>query len=332
MRIRTFTARSMSEALRLVRQELGRDAVILGNRDVAEGVEVTAAIDPTDEPVSDSFQIQDRDLGPNVLPLEVGDDEDQLPEEAERLLRAVAFHGAPLEVNEKLCRRAAQVNDPSLTISLAAGVEEVFRFSPFGRPSDNALVLVGPPGAGKTVVAAKYAVESVLSGRPLKIATTDIERPGGEMRLMELAEILDNRPVRLTPGRRLEWSGPRIIDTEGVNPFDDSDIQKLRETIEINDAEPVLVLPAGGDPYEYEDIAYVFAELGVTRLVATRIDTARRIGGILAAASTGLSFAAAGASPVIADGLYPLTPTALARLILNDPDGAAELDEDRKHA
>lgn len=332
MRIRTFTARSMSEALRLVRQELGRDAVILGNRDVAEGVEVTAAIDPTDEPVSESFQIQDRDLGPNVLPLEVNDDEDQLPEEAERLLRAVAFHGAPLEVNEKLCRRAAQVNDPSLMVSLAAGVEDVFRFMPFGRPSDNALVLVGPPGAGKTVVAAKYAVESVLSGRPLKIATTDIERPGGEMRLMELAEILDNRPVRLTPGRRLEWSGPRIIDTEGVNPFDDSDIQKLRETIEINDAEPVLVLPAGGDPYEYEDIAYVFAELGVTRLVATRIDTARRIGGILAAASTGLSFAAAGASPVIADGLYPLTPTALARLILNDPDGAAELDEDRKHA
>lgn len=332
MRIRTFTARSMSEALRLVRQELGRDAVILGNRDVAEGVEVTAAIDPSDAPVTDSFQVQDRDLGPNVLPLEVNDDEDQLPEEAERLLRAVAFHGAPLEVNEKLCRRAAQVNDPSLMVSLAAGVEDVFRFMPFGRPSDNALVLVGPPGAGKTVVAAKYAVESVLSGRPLKIATTDIERPGGEMRLMELAEILDNRPVRLTPGRRLEWSGPRIIDTEGVNPFDDSDIQKLRETIEINDAEPVLVLPAGGDPYEYEDIAYVFAELGVTRLVATRIDTARRIGGILAAASTGLNFAAAGASPVIADGLYPLTPTALARLILNDPDGAAELDEDRKHA
>ncbi|MDF1720645.1 MAG: hypothetical protein P1U65_08220 [Minwuia sp.] len=329
MRIRTFTARTMSEALREVRAELGRDAVILGNRDTANGVEVTAAIDPQDQP--ETFRITDPDLGENVLPLGNAEDDD-LPEEAEHLLRAIAFHGAPIEVNERLCRRAAEVNDPSVMLSLAAGIEDVFRFAPLGRPSDNALVLVGPPGAGKTIVAAKFAVESVLAGRPLKIATTDVERPGGEMRLMELAQILDNRPVRLSPGRRLEWSGPRIIDTEGVNPFDDIDIQKLRETIEINDAEPVLVLPAGGDPYEYEDIAHVFAELGVTRLIATRLDTARRIGGIMAAAATGLSFAAAGASPVIADGLHPLTPNSLARLILNDPDGAADLDEYRKLA
>lgn len=330
MRIRTFTARTMGEALREVRAELGRDAIILGNRDTSHGVEVTAAIDPQDQP--ESFAINDPDLGENILPLGNTDGDDELPEEAERLLRAVAFHGAPIEVNERLCRRAAEVNDPSLAVSLAAGIEDTFRFMPFGRPSDNALVLVGPPGAGKTIVAAKFAVESILSGRPLKIATTDIERPGGEMRLMELAAILDNHPVRLTPGRRLEWSGPRIIDTEGVNPFDDADMQKLRETISANDAEPVLVLPAGGDPYEYEDIANVFAELGVTRLIATRLDTARRIGGILAAASTGLVFAAAGASPVIADGLHSLTPTSLARLILNDPDGVAELDEYRKLA
>lgn len=319
MHIRSFTAPSMSDALRQIRAALGVDAVILGSRDVAEGIEVTAAIDaPEPEPL---------ELSPAA-----GFAAEELPLEAERLVRAVAFHGAPVELNERICRVAAEIDDPSLKLSLAAGIEDVFSFRPLSGAPHHCIALVGPPGAGKTVVAAKLAVEAALAGRSLKIATTDIERPGGEMRLMELAQLLDNRPLRLAPGRRLDWSGPRLIDTEGVNPFDRHELERLAETVAVNDAEPVLVLPAGGDPYEYEDIAHAFSRIGVRRVVATRLDTARRIGGLLAAAGTGLAFAEAGASPVIADGLYPLTPLALAQVILHDPDGAVDLEEDRIRA
>src|SRR5690349_20195990 len=45
MKIKRFTAPSMREAIRLVRQEQGEDAVILGNRRVEGGVEVVAATD-----------------------------------------------------------------------------------------------------------------------------------------------------------------------------------------------------------------------------------------------------------------------------------------------
>ncbi|HEX4871010.1 MAG TPA: flagellar biosynthesis protein FlhF [Nevskiaceae bacterium] len=45
MKIKRFTARSMREAIRLVREEQGPDAVILSNRRVEDGIEVVAATD-----------------------------------------------------------------------------------------------------------------------------------------------------------------------------------------------------------------------------------------------------------------------------------------------
>ncbi len=54
MRIRRFTASEMRDAIRSVRDELGPDAVILSNRKSADGVEVVAAIDYSEEWVEDS--------------------------------------------------------------------------------------------------------------------------------------------------------------------------------------------------------------------------------------------------------------------------------------
>ncbi len=47
MKIKTYAARDMRSALRQVRDEQGPDAVILGTRHLAGGVEVSIAIDPS---------------------------------------------------------------------------------------------------------------------------------------------------------------------------------------------------------------------------------------------------------------------------------------------
>lgn len=312
MQVRTFIAASMASALADIRQQLGPDAVILGSVPVPEGVEVTAAVDPMDEPASQTGA--------------------PLPRDAEFLVRAIAFHGAPVSLNERIIRFAAELDDPDLGVSLTAGIDQCFRFQPLRPTQDSCIALIGPPGAGKTVVAAKFALEAALQRVELSIASTDIERPGGDSRLQELSRIIENPPVRLSPERRFAEKGSRLIDTEGVNPFDPYDMARLTETIRINDAEPVLVLPAGGDPFEYEDMAAAFAGLGARRMIVTRLDTARRIGGLLAAAGQGLAFGGAGASPVIADGLHELNPAALARLILADPNAESSLNPDRKIA
>ena len=45
MKIKRFVAQDMRQALRMVREALGEDAVILSNKSVEGGIELTAAVD-----------------------------------------------------------------------------------------------------------------------------------------------------------------------------------------------------------------------------------------------------------------------------------------------
>ena len=45
MQVKRFFAADMRQAMKLVRDELGADAAIIGNRRIAGGVELTAALD-----------------------------------------------------------------------------------------------------------------------------------------------------------------------------------------------------------------------------------------------------------------------------------------------
>jgi len=114
-----------------------------------------------------------------------------------------------------------------------------------------------------------------------------------------------------------------VIDTIGANPFDAEDLDRLGLAAGAADADPIAVLPAGGDPADCAEAATAFAEVGARHLVVTKIDTARRFGGLLSAAQAGrFALMAASASPNISDPLLPFNPVSLARLLL---PAAAEL-------
>jgi flagellar biosynthesis protein FlhF len=60
----------------------------------------------------------------------------------------------------------------------------------------------------------------------------------------------------------------------------------------------------------------------VQRMVATRLDIARRLGGLLSAAQKGgLTFCDISFTPKVTDGLSPMTPNLLAEFLIN-PDRA----------
>lgn len=183
-------------------------------------------------------------------------------------------------------------------------------------------MLVGAPGSGKTLTAAKIAAKIALAKQPLTVITTDNKRAGGIEQLQAFTDILGLELK--TAASRSELAdilaaaeGSVLIDTAGCNPYEPSEINELAGFLSLGGIEPVLVMPAGGDSSEAVDIADAFAHLPVGRLLVTRADTARRLGGVLAAAAAhGLAFCHASRSASIVDSLHPLTPPLLAEFLL----------------
>ena len=306
MRLRTFTGRTTMEAMGLVRAHLGPSAVIVSTQEDDRGsARVTAALDD--------------DI---ALPQESAAD---LPHHVDRVIaKALAFHGVAPELSELILRAARARPSDSPLPALAQALGSLFRFEPVTPANPRPIMLVGPPGSGKTVTAAKLAARAVMAGQRVRLMTTDMVRAGGVGQLEAFAKILSapfqpaDSPERLAAA--LADGDPDeqvIIDTSGVNPFSTGDTGELASLTACCDAEPILVFAAGGDANETVAMAEIFREFGCARLVVTRLDTVRRLGSLLSVASTlDLRFTELGVAPDIADGLLAVTPKLLARLLL----------------
>lgn len=310
MRLKTFTADDMAAAMKRVRAELGADAIIVSSHETADGVEVVAAIDPAPE---DNFEIA-------PLSAEPSDSVDALQD-------ILDYHRVPATLGEGLADAAAALDIDDAILALAGALDSRFAFSPLGNSRDKRpLLLIGPPGAGKTVTLAKLAARARLAKRSVAMITTDTLRTGAIEQFSGYAKLLRVDPQvaktadELRDAIAASQAAATVIDTTGANPFDDEDMRRLEDFIAATGAEPLLVLPAGMDADEAADMARAFATLGASRLIVTRLDTARRLGGLLAAADAAdLHLADVGTGPHLADGLAPLNPLAFARLLAAAP-------------
>ena len=172
------------------------------------------------------------------------------------------------------------------------------------------LILVGTPGAGKTLTCVKLATRHVLAGREPLVVTTDVERAGAVEQLAAFARVLGIVFAVATTRRALEKAlsraahgQPVLVDTAGCNPFQPGGLAALIEGL----GQAVLVQPAGLCPEEARDEARAFHAMGVRHLLPTRLDVARRIGGTLAAARVGLALTEGSSGPDPVRGLDPIT-------------------------
>lgn len=291
MRVKVFQAPNIGAAIAMVRDELGPDALILASQSSEHGVEVTAAHESPLLPSTDA-PIQEQDVD-------------------------WSWHGIPAPL-------AARLAEGELISTLQNG----FTFATL--PSERAgssVLLVGPPGAGKTMTVARLATRTKLAGQDSHVITADGRRAGAAeqlaafTRLLGLTLIVAGTPSQLARAiaRRPDRT-PILIDTPGLNPFEAADRNYLLECQSVAKAEIVLVLPAGLDPAEAAEMAAAFKQLGATYLVATRLDQSLRLGGLLAAAETGLVLTDAGINSGVVDSMQPITPLFLAeRLVRRKP-------------
>ncbi|MEQ8813726.1 MAG: hypothetical protein RLO51_05370 [Thalassobaculum sp.] len=316
MRLKTFTAPSMAEAMQLVKAHLGADAIIVSTQkgDGGLGIRITAAI----EAVEDEDHYDQYDDGADPL---------------DEIAEALAHHNVPGELADKLTRSAGSLDADDPLLALAGALDQHFKFQPLPTGGKRPMVLLGMPGAGKTVTTAKLATRAVMNRRPVSVITTDTQRAGGYEQLHAFTRLLEvdlqqaDGPAALQDAVTAARPGSLIlIDCAGGNPFDADDAARQRRLIAGIEAEVVLVMAAGGDALEAAELAQAYAAMGARRLLATRLDIARRLGGLLSAASAGrLAFSEVGIGASVADGLAPLNPVSLARLLL--PKYAAARDQ-----
>lgn len=335
MRLRTFTAPDIPAALGLVRESLGESAVILSTREHVNGrrsVSITAAVDAEQAGAPKAM--------PGIVSLashRQPPQTDALRFEIQNILR---FHNLPELLVAKLMKEATDTllasaealhrlsGNKNVRHLHRLAVEKIlaafFSFDPldFDAPSFR-IMLVGTPGAGKTLTIAKMAARIAMDGQPLTVITTDNKRAGGVEQLEAFTRILK---IDLKVGtsreelaQHLKQASARVlVDTAGCNPYDREECEELQAYAAMENIEPVLALSAGGDPAEAIDTVEAFAVLPIKRLLVTRTDTARRFGSVLTVAATHrLALCNASHSPGIIDPLESIDAALMAKLLLH---------------
>lgn len=328
----------MKEAMHMIRETLGEDAIIVSTQEIpgGKGVRVTAAIDKdTEATMPKPISVES---GLTADDWQYADDDDDVTV-VEEITDVMLRHAVPDEVLDQV---VSMVNVMGLTESrnaLFAALQNLFEFKPlpqktYGKP----LILVGPPGAGKTLAAAKIAARGALAGLRMAAITTDTIRAGGVeqldafTRLMKIDLKKASSPKELR--ERLAEIGPAdqvIIDTAGVNPFDPESVKLVARLIGTVDCDPLLVMPAGIDADEAGEMARVFATIGAKSMIPTRVDVARRLGSLLSAAHHGgLSLAEVSNTAKVADGLSPMSAKRLTQMLMPRAESAQALANARK--
>jgi len=332
MRVKSFEAESMNKAMHLIRESLGEEAVIISTtRNREGGVQVTAAVEAeADEPVEEAIRWEEP--APRFHPPEedMRATEQEETQEPNQLHRILTFHNAPGYLAEQLWHSGQTSPAGNTETTMLHVLEHNFGFDPLFNDAmaDSAIMLVGPPGVGKTMTCAKIATQAVMNKQPITVIGTDTNKAGGMEQLQSFTNILDiplkqadspaalKRAIREAPANHMV-----LIDTAGVSPYHSKELQGLGALIAADEIEPILVCNAGMDVHEASDMASNFAYLGIDRLIVTKIDATRRLGGVLTAAHAGnLAFSHFSSHAGAVEGLEPVTPIKLATLLMQRVD------------
>lgn len=305
MQLRTFRAPTLPEAMRRLRAELGEEAVIVASRELGGAVQVTAA-----EP----GPVAEEDLAALLAPAEASGTRAELAS-------ALAYHNVPPALRATLEAELGRTEPGDAPAMLAATLARCLRFEPLGLPVDRTIALVGPAGAGKTAAVARLATAARLAGHAVAVLCADTARAAAVDQLAALVAPLGLSPEALSDpaplaSRARATGSVTLIDTMGVNPFRGAEMAELARWTGSGGIEPVLAIPAGTDAQDTVEIVGLFAAIGVRRCLVTRLDAARRLGGVVAAGATGIALAEASISPLIGKPMPPLTAAGLARLLL----------------
>ena len=342
MQIKRFEAKNMTAALRMIKGELGPDAVILSARSLRKGkgffgsmkyagVEVTAAIDTRETkgergdsvnssaayakllntqslygnqisgqntPVPGDQGVQGR-RGPKQRPAKPKVDASNhrlLSILYQQMLAQGVDRGIASELIDEVKRipdsEALDTRDGlraqlgSILEEMGAGTDE----KAFATGKPNIVALIGPTGVGKTTTIAKVAaVQSSRHRKQVAVITIDNYGIAANEQLKCYARILGValetavNPIELKQAiKRHRQKDLVLIDTPGINPTDRNQLIDLMSYFaKLPELQKHLVVSVATKEKDLIEMLQTFKEIGVQRLLFTKIDESRTFGNLL---------------------------------------------------
>jgi flagellar biosynthesis protein FlhF len=354
MKIKKFTAPTMPEAMKLIRKDLGTEAIILNSKEVEKGgffgfftkkqLEVVAAVDPdsaesADLPVASAPNVEsNKSLQRDIRKLE-----SELSQ-----LKAPSYPGLLAEMREWLGEQEIEAKladylmkplvrewykrDESLNRSeayeafncLLTSELEKKSAKPF-RYEKKYLLLTGPTGVGKTTTLAKIAAKAKLEdGKSIAFITADTYRIAAVDQLKAYADIL-NVPIEVAYTmedfhKAKEKFADRdlvLVDTAGRNFKESVYIEELQRLVPFGaDTETWLVLSMTSKYRDMLRIVNRFKELNPDRCVFTKWDESSVCGAVVNFwLKNRLVPAYITNGQSVPDDLFEATPAGIARLL-----------------
>lgn len=307
MKLQKFTATTFNQAMNRVRKELGEDAIIVSSIEERGLFHITAALE------EDLDSSANKDFFNKVY---TALDENGLKDITKKQIAQLI--------------KSLERTIPEPSKCLAAALEQVINFTPFSlsmfsqnstKETVKPLALIGPPGAGKTACIAKLAIEAAALDLDPIVITLDAEKAGAIAQLTSFTEALAIPFKKADTEEELtqhiaNHNGLVLLDTTGLNPYDKNQMLFADKMLKASQAIPTLVMPAGLDTCEAEDMIKIFKTLNPSYLIVTKIDMCRRFGNVIGLAiHSQLPLAYFGHSPHISSPLVPFTSNALAQMI-----------------
>ncbi len=341
MRIKSYFSSSVERAIRDAREELGGEATLITSRrtaadarhlgayEVVFGIAESLPSAPTALPPEDLnaelTMLRDQLDGiKRVLKLRGAGAENFARPELEKLYEQLVSSNWDAALSRQITDEAYaawQALAPAERSCTSAGTFERLaaecigrrlrfapEFTPSGTDSNRAVILVGPPGSGKTTTLAKIAIRECLAKRiPARIISVDLHGVAAHEKIRSFAAIMGAGFTAANSAAQFmdavgEFRNKHVllIDTPGYGPGDMGWSRDLAGVLaELKQKEIHLVLAASMHPAGLLRYVRQFEEFHPDYLLFTKLDEMETYGSMLSAAlqaSTPLSFLTRGQS------------------------------------
>ena len=313
--IRKFVAPTSREALRLARETLGGQAMVLSNRAVADGVEIVAmaeedgaALVQTAQPAATAAQPPDavlselhamRSMIEEQLASAAWSEQERRDPVRGRLLRVMLGAGFSARLPRAMLERLPAGH--GYAQGLAFVRSELMRTLPVHEDEDALLdqggvyALMGPTGVGKTTTTAKLAARCVMrfGSDKLALVTTDSYRIGAYEQLRIYGQILNVPVYAVKDAASLELvlhdlrdKHMVLIDTVGMSQRDRAVSDQI--AMLCGAGRPVrrlLLLNAASHGDTLNEVVYAYRQAGngndLAGCIFTKLDEAPHHGALL---------------------------------------------------